>query len=45
MISIAASEGGGESDLDEFYGIAGVARETTSEEDELMKNILMNQSL
>jgi len=45
MISIAAQEGGYEGDLNEFYGIAGVARETTSEEDELMKNILMNQSI
>ena len=36
---------GGESLLDRFYGIAGVARETTSEEDTLMKNILMNQSI
>lgn len=45
MISIAATEYGDEADLNEFYGIAGVARETTSEEDELMKNILMNQSI
>lgn len=36
---------GNEVYLDRFYGIAGIARETTSEEDTLMKNILMNQRI
>ena len=36
---------GGESKLDRFYGMAGIARATTDAEDTAIKNILMNQSL
>lgn len=35
----------GESKLDRFYGLAGIARATTDAEDTAIKNILMNQSL
>lgn len=35
----------GESKLDRFYGMAGIARATTAEEDETIKTVLMNQSL
>lgn len=33
-----------ESKLDAFYAMAGIARETTNEEDEVIKNILLQQS-
>lgn len=34
----------GESNLDAFYAMAGIARETTDAEDETIKNILLQQS-
>lgn len=36
---------GGESYLDRFYAFAGIARATTAEEDAIIKDVLMNQSL
>jgi hypothetical protein len=33
-----------ESALGRFYAVAGIARATTNEEDNVIKNILMNQS-
>lgn len=35
----------GESNLDAFYAMAGIARETTDAEDEMIKNILLQQSV
>lgn len=35
----------GELALDKFYAFAGIPRETTAEEDEIIKTVLMNQSL
>jgi len=35
---------GGESNLDAFYAMAGIARETTAAEDEIIKNVLLEQS-
>lgn len=34
----------GESNLDAFYAMAGIARETTAAEDEIIKNVLLEQS-
>lgn len=34
----------GESNLDAFYAMAGIARETTDAEDEIIKNVLLEQS-
>lgn len=45
MTSFRASSYGGESEMDRFYGIAGIARATTDEEDAIIKDILMNQSV
>lgn len=36
--------GDSESDLSRFYAVAGISRATTNEEDNVIKNILMNQS-
>ena len=36
---------GDETNLDAFYGIAGVKRATTSEEDEYFKNMLLTQGV
>ena len=36
---------GGESHLDRFYAFAGIARATTAEEDAIIKDVLMNQSI
>ncbi len=35
----------GEAKLDRFYGMAGIPRATTTEEDSIIKDILMNQSI
>lgn len=39
------SSSGGESQTDAIYGIAGIPRQTTAEEDEAIKDVLMNQNL
>lgn len=36
---------GGESNTDAIYALAGIPRATTAEEDEIIKDVLMNQSL
>ena len=35
----------GEANLDRFYGLAGIPRATTADEDSVIKDILMNQSI
>lgn len=40
-----SSSSGGESATDAIYGIAGIARATTEEEDLAIKDVLMNQNL
>lgn len=35
---------GGESELDRFYAMAGIPRQTTDGEDQIIKQVLMNQS-
>ena len=39
------NSGSSESQTDAIYGIAGIPRATTAEEDEIIKTVLMNQSL
>lgn len=39
------SSNSGESATDAIYGIAGIPRQTTSEEDQAIKDVLMNQNL
>lgn len=39
------SSSGGESQTDAIYGIAGIPRLTTAEEDQAIKDVLMNQNL
>ena len=43
MTSFAATAGGEAAGLDRIYALAGIARETTAEEDEQIKNYLMTQ--
>lgn len=45
MTSFIANSSGSENSLDKFYAFAGIPRATTAEEDEIIKTVLINQSL